>query len=118
MADLFEWVRKLRNEKKEYRRYQARINQLPPDYQIVVKEIEQYLWSYARDAAMLDVLYHLMELFEEGARERRDILSITGQDVGAFCDDLLAQIQDETWTGQNKNKLNDAIRKKLGKGQQ
>ncbi|MGI5896399.1 MAG: DUF1048 domain-containing protein [Oscillospiraceae bacterium] len=115
MAQLLAQLRKWKQEKREYRNYQARKRSLPQEYQIVIKEMEQYFWNFALDSSMMDLLYRLIELFEEGAREQRSVLSITGNDVGGFCDDLIAQVQLNTWAAQRRRKLNQTIAKKLEK---
>lgn len=115
MAQLLAQLRKWKQEKREYRNYQARKRSLPQEYQIVIKEMEQYFWNFALDSSMMDLLYRLIELFEEGAREQRSVLSITGNDVGGFCDDLIAQVQLNTWAAQRRRKFNQTIAKNLGK---
>ncbi|MCH5585197.1 DUF1048 domain-containing protein [Shimazuella sp. AN120528] len=108
-----------KQEKEEYKKYKKRINALPRDYQIVMNEIENYLFTFASDTdstmAILQVLRDVLELFESSSQEGKDVLDVVGQNVGDFCDDLLKEIQVPTWTGQNKEQLNQTIHKMLRK---
>lgn len=50
----------------------------------------------------------ILDLFEEGVEEGKSVTDLTGEDVAAFCDDLL---RDElTWSDKYHKKLNDTIR--------
>ena len=62
---------------------------------------------------MLQVHYGLIELFESGAAEGKTVLEITGEDVAAFCDDLLRSVS--TYTENWREKLNRDVMNKLGK---
>ena len=62
----------------------------------------------------IEALIEYMDLFEQGAADGRDVLDVTGQDVAAFCDDLLAGAK--TYRGTKQDALNRAIMGKLGNG--
>ena len=111
---------KWKQEKEAYKRYKKQINDLPRDYQIVIKEMENYLLTFASDTdstmAIFKALQDVRELFESSAQEGKDVLDVVGQDVGGFCDDLLQELQVQTWTEKSKAQWSENIRKKLGKG--
>lgn len=119
--NIFSILKRWKQEKAEYKSYKKRINDLPRDYQIVMKEIENFLWTFAADhdsaMFMFKVLQDVLEFFESNAQEGMDVLDVVGQDVGVFCDDLLHELQGQTWTGKRKEQLSENIRKKLGKGE-
>ncbi|MBA4543453.1 MULTISPECIES: DUF1048 domain-containing protein [Thermoactinomyces] len=119
--NIFSILQRWKQEKAEYRRYKKRINSLPRDYQIVMNEIENFLWTSAADhdsaMFMFKVLQDVLEFFESKAQEGMDVLDVVGQDVGGFCDDLLHELQGQTWNGKRKEQLNENIRKKLGRGE-
>ena len=73
------------------------------------------MWMFAAGAGydMLKVHYDLIELFEEGAANGRHVLEITGEDVAAFCDELLRNAT--TYTENWRESLNRDILKELGK---
>ena len=77
--------------KKKWRAHMARVKALPQDYQIVYKEIENYLFKVGPVELTdgTDLLSGIIDLFEEGAALGKGVLEVTGRDVAAFCDDLI-----------------------------
>ena len=77
--------------KKEWRAHMARVKALPQNYQIVYKEIQKYLFKVGPVELTegTELLSGIIDLFEEGATSRKDVLEVTGSDVAAFCDDLI-----------------------------
>ena len=75
--------------KKQWRAHLARVRALPPDYQIVYKEIQRYLFK-AGPADLPDgrLLSGIVDFFEEGVAAGKGVLELIGSDVAAFCDDL------------------------------
>jgi DNA-binding ferritin-like protein (Dps family) len=71
--------------KKQWRPHMARVKALPPDYQIVYKEIQRYLFKVGAAGS----LPGLVDFFEEGAAAGQGVLELIGNDVAAFCDDLV-----------------------------
>jgi len=101
-------------QKKEWMKLEARAKALPKDYQIVYGEIKNYMWNLWRFEAGNDMgdfatLEDLLGLFEDGVKNKKNVLDVTGKDVAAFCDELFHAT--ESW----RNKLNNDIMKKLGK---
>ena len=71
--------------------HMARVKALPQDYQIVYKEIQKYLFKVG-PVELTDgtgLLSGIIDLFEEGAALGKGVLEVTGNDVAAFCDDLI-----------------------------
>lgn len=60
---------------------------------------------------MLEVHNDLIDLFEEGAAEGKEVLEVTGEDVAAFAEELLKNTK--TYTENTREKLNRDIAKKL-----
>jgi len=108
-------VKKILESKREYKEEMAKIEALPEDYQYVFKKIQEYMWMFATGNGydMMKIHYDLIELFESGAAEGKGVLDVTGEDVAAFCDELLRSA--ETYTENRRDKLNHDILKKLGK---
>ncbi len=118
MSDFFDNyfnIKKISESKREYKQQMARVALLPKDYQFVFKKIQNHMWMFAAGAGydMLKVHYDLIELFEEGAANGRHVLEITGEDVAAFCDELLRNAT--TYTENWRESLNRDILKELGK---
>lgn len=119
---MFKWItvaywRDVSRQKREYKAMQARINAMPDDYRFVYRRIEKYLWHHAGGDGMdmLTVLTDLAELFESGVASGQKVLELTGQDVAAFADELLANAH--TYTGDWHEQLNKDVRRHLGGGE-
>jgi DNA-binding ferritin-like protein (Dps family) len=76
--------------KKNWRAHMARVKALPPDYQIVYREIQKYLFKVGTtglpDGSLLS---GIVDFFEEGVSAGKGVLELVGNDVAAFCDDLV-----------------------------
>ncbi len=76
--------------KKQWRAHMARVKALPPDYQIVYKEMQKYLFKVGPvDLLEGNLLSGIVDFFEEGAASGRGVLEVIGEDVAAFCDELI-----------------------------
>ncbi|MEV0555654.1 DUF1048 domain-containing protein [Streptomyces sp. NPDC050597] len=76
--------------KKQWRAHLARVKALPPDYQIVYKEMQKYLFKVGPvDLPDGPLLPGIVDFFEEGAAAGTGVLELIGTDVAAFCDDLI-----------------------------
>ena len=97
------YFKQVAQEKREYREAMDRVKALPEDYRYVYDKIQHYMWSHVAGDGMdmTVVLADLVDLFEQGA----------GEDVAAFCDDLL--VNAKTYAGTKQDALNNAIKKKL-----
>jgi DNA-binding ferritin-like protein (Dps family) len=86
-------IRDIIEGKKEWRAHVARVKALPQDYQIVYKEIQKYLFKVGPVELTegTDLLSGIVDLFEEGAASGKSVLEVTGNDVAAFCDDLIKE---------------------------
>ena len=108
-------IKKMTESKREYRQQMARVEALPKDYQYVFKKIQEHMWMFAAGSGydMMEIHSGLIELFEAGAADGKHVLEITGEDVAAFCDELLRSAR--TYTEDWREALNRDILKKLGK---
>jgi DNA-binding ferritin-like protein (Dps family) len=93
--------------KKQWRAHMARVKALPPDYQIVYKEIQRYFFKVGPvELADGNLLSGIVDFFEEGVAARKGVLELIGNDVAAFCDDLVkdsrtyADIYQESISGE------------------
>jgi DNA-binding ferritin-like protein (Dps family) len=93
--------------KKQWRAHMARVRALPPDYQIVYREIQRYLFKIGPvDLADGRLLTGMVDFFDEGVADGRGVLDLIGSDVAAFCDDLVkgsrtyADLYQESASGQ------------------
>jgi DNA-binding ferritin-like protein (Dps family) len=68
----------------------ARVKALPPDYRIVYREMQKYLFKVGPvDLPDGRLLPELVDFFEEGVAAGKGVLELIGTDVAAFCDDLI-----------------------------
>ncbi|MEK6449212.1 DUF1048 domain-containing protein [Priestia aryabhattai] len=108
--NLFEKMIGSLDEKREWRAMEARAKSLPSEYRNAYKAIQKYMWTAGgptdwKDSSRLFV--GILELFEEGAAEGKKVTDLTGEDVAAFCDDLVKD--EKTWKDKYRKKLNDTI---------
>ena len=76
--------------KKQWRAHMARVKALPPDYQIVYKEMQKYLLKVGPcGVAGGRPVSGIVDFFEEGVAAGNGVLELIGTDVAAFCDDLV-----------------------------
>ncbi|MGX7671222.1 DUF1048 domain-containing protein [Plantactinospora sp. DSM 117369] len=93
--------------KKQWRAHMARVKALPRDYQIVYKEIQRYYFKVG-PVELVDgtLLSGILDFFEEGVAAGKGVLELVGNDVAAFCDDLVkdsrtyADIYQESISGE------------------
>ena len=118
MSRLFDYFRYVAQEKRRYKQMEARAKALPEEYGFVYHKIQNYLWSRAGGDGMdtIPVLADLLELFETGVADGKHVLEVTGDDVAAFCDELLRNTK--TWTASWHDRLNREISNRLGKGKE
>lgn len=108
-------IKKMIESKREYKQQMARVEVLPKDYQYVFKKIQGHMWMFASGSGydMMKIHYDLIELFEAGAADGKHVLEITGEDVAAFCEELLRSAS--TYTENWREALNRDILKQFGK---
>lgn len=100
-------------EKKEYRQMMKRVNTLPQDYRIAFKKVQSYMYNIGAingDSAVFvnfNVFMGLLELFETSVAEGKNVIDITGSDVGRFADEFMAAYSTDTKTV--RDKLNQEI---------
>jgi DNA-binding ferritin-like protein (Dps family) len=101
--------------KKEWRAHVARVKALPQDYQFVYKEIQKYFFKVGPVELTegMGLLSGIVDLFEEGAALGKGVLEVTGNDVAAFCDDLIKD--SKTYADIYQESIDDAVNKSIKK---
>lgn len=106
----------LRDQKKLYKECVKRSKALSNDYREVYNVASRYMLNFSsNDSSVINLFPEMLDMFEMGAAEGRDVLEIVGNDVMAFCDGLLEGVSAQTWTGKMRAKMNESIHKKLGR---
>ncbi|MED4235852.1 DUF1048 domain-containing protein [Priestia megaterium] len=101
--------KKMIGEKREYRVYKERVNELPEEYKKAMKAIESYMWNFAKGAGMLELLKNILEMFENSASDGLNVRDVVGNDIAEFADSFLAEFPEETWIDKLRNKLRGSI---------
>lgn len=107
-------IKRMIKEKRKYKQQMARVNALPEDYQFVFKKIQSHMWMFTAGAGydMMEIHNDLIDLFESSAANGKKVLEVTGDDVAAFCEELMKNCK--TYTESWHDKLNREIHKKIG----
>jgi DNA-binding ferritin-like protein (Dps family) len=100
------------NEKREYRRNEARAKALSGEYAVAYKEIKNYIFCTS-GIISIEPLKVLVDMLEEAAANGRHVLDITGPDVAAFADELVRG--EKSYFEQQRKKLNNSMAGKLKK---
>ncbi|MGP0587719.1 DUF1048 domain-containing protein [Paenibacillus timonensis] len=104
-------IQQMLQGKKEWRAHVARVKALPQDYRIVYNEIQKYLFKVGPAELMdgIGLLSGIVDLFEGGAALGKGVLEVTGNDVAAFCDDLIKD--SKTYADNYQESINQAMNK-------
>lgn len=107
---IFERIIGSLEDKREWKAMEKRAKELPSEYLNAYKAIQKYMWTAGGPTDWKDVsriFNGIIDLFEEGAAEGKKVTDLTGEDVAAFCDEL---VKDSiTWKDKYRAKLNDSI---------
>ncbi|WP_096185741.1 DUF1048 domain-containing protein [Evansella halocellulosilytica] len=98
------------DEKRKWKEMEARAKALPKEYHNAYKAIQKYMWTAGGVTEWKDIsriFGGILDLFEEGAAEGKNVTDLTGEDVAAFCDELMKD--EKTWMDKYRTKLNDTI---------
>ena len=111
---VFKMILGVKEDKRKYREYQKRVDNLPADYSFVYRKLVDYMFRFigGDGTDMTDLCCDLLEMFEAGAAEGRPVREIIGNDPAAFCDELIRSAR--TWTDKWRKSLNDSIDRRIG----
>ncbi|GAA3596179.1 hypothetical protein GCM10022198_20110 [Klugiella xanthotipulae] len=109
------WIEQLTgsfDDKKRWRRYKARKEQLPVSYRTAIDGIERYFMyagSIVKGDVMMRMLEDLADLIERAAADGTPIRTIVGEDPVEFADTFIANYADGQWINKERKRLTDAI---------
>jgi DNA-binding ferritin-like protein (Dps family) len=104
-------------EKKRWRQYKARKEQLPSSYRTAIDGIERYLMyagSIVKGDVFMRMLDDLADLIERAAADGTPIRDIVGDDPVEFADTFIQNYADGQWINKERKRLNDAIDQAAG----
>lgn len=98
------------DDKREWKAMEERAKALPSEYRNAYNAIKKYMWTSGGPTDWKEIsriFGGILDLFEEGAAEGRKVIDLTGEDVAAFCDELVKDAK--TWKDKYRAKLNDTV---------
>ena len=107
------------DEKKRWRQYKARKEQLPSSYRTAIDGIERYLMyagSIVKGDVFMRMLDDLADLIERAAADGTPIRDIVGDDPVEFADTFIQNYADGQWINKERKRLTDAIDQAAGDG--
>jgi DNA-binding ferritin-like protein (Dps family) len=120
-ADWMEKVTGSLEEKKRYKRYKARVKQLPENHRTAVQALDRYLMyfgSISRGDVLVSMMEDLIDLFEQGAANGTPVRDIVGEDPVEFAETFLANYSEGQWIKKERDRLNRAIERAAGEDEE
>lgn len=100
------------DDKKRWRQYKARKEQLPASYRTAIDGLERY-FMYAGSIVKGDVLMQMLEdltdLIERAAADGTPIRDIVGGEPVEFADTFIQNYSDGQWINKERKRLTGAI---------
>ncbi|MFL4476001.1 DUF1048 domain-containing protein [Paeniglutamicibacter sp. MACA_103] len=99
-------------DKKRWRQYKARKEQLPASYRTAIDGIERYFMyagSIVKGDVFMQMLEDLADLIERAAADGTPIRDIVGVDPVEFADTFIQNYSEGQWINKERERLNDAI---------
>ncbi len=109
------WIEKVTGsigQKRQYREYKARIEQLPADYHTAIDAVERYLMYFGaitKGDILVSMLEDLADLFEQAASDGTPIRAIVGNDPVEFAETFLQNYSEGQWINKERERLTRAI---------
>lgn len=105
------WISRAIESKKRYKEYKRQKQDLPMVYREGLDALEKYMWNFAGGDNFMLVLENILELFQDGARNKSSVTEIIGEDPAQFADNIMAEYPEELWFENARKKLNEKIEK-------
>ncbi|WP_406230306.1 DUF1048 domain-containing protein [Nocardia sp. NBC_01009] len=102
-------------DKKRWRQYKARKQQLPESYRTAVDAFERYLMVLGPGGGSA-IFEDLIDLFEQSAADRTPIREVVGEDPVEFIEAFARNYQEDSWKNRERERLNSAIERAAGEG--
>lgn len=98
-------------DKKRYKQFKQDVNELPKPYAQTLTALQNYIWNFAKNGAMMDVLEEILHMFQESAAEKAPVKQLIGDDPVAFAENIMAQYPDELWLVKYRTRLREQVKK-------
>ncbi|MHC6220790.1 DUF1048 domain-containing protein [Arthrobacter sp. MMS24-S77] len=116
------WIEQLTGsleQKKQYRQYKTRVEQLPADYRAAATALERYLMYYGsitKGDVLVSMLGDLADLFEQSAADGTPIREIVSDDPVEFAETFMRNYTGGQWINKERERLTKAIDAAAGDG--
>ena len=114
------FISKMIDEKRRWRRYKTRKEQLPRNYRTAVDALERYLTYFGaivKGGILMSMLEDLADLFEQSAAATTPVRAVVGEDPVAFADEFLRNYSEGQWIKKERERLVAAIDRVVGDDQ-
>ncbi|WP_116205858.1 DUF1048 domain-containing protein [Amycolatopsis circi] len=103
-------------DKKRYRRYKERVEELPPDYRAAIKALHRYLQYLGpgTSAGHLRMLDDLIDLFEQSVADGTTVRGIVGDEPVEFAEEFLRSYPEGSWISRERTRLTESIERAVG----
>jgi len=103
-------------QKRRYRQYKERVQQLPASYRDAVDALQRYSYYFGHGTAEggLSMLEDLVDLFEQGAADGTPVREIVGEDPVEFAEAFLRNYPEGQWIIRERDRLTSAIERATG----
>ena len=98
-------------QKRRYRQYKARVEQLPASYRAAIEALQRfsYYFGHGTSEGGLTMLEDLADLFEQGAASGTPVREIVGDDPVEFAEEFLKNYPQGQWIVRERDRLTSAI---------
>ncbi|QIK62022.1 DUF1048 domain-containing protein [Leucobacter viscericola] len=101
-------------DKKRWRQYKARKQNLPQNYRTAIDGLERYFMyagAIVKGDIMMQMMEDLLDLIEQAAADATPIRDIVGDNPVEFAEAFLLNYEDGRWVNKERKRLTDSIDK-------
>ena len=104
-------ISKVLGDKKQWKEYKSRKNQLPANYKKAVDALELHIFTFCPETGdeLMRALNDLINLFEQSAEDKKSIREIVGENPADFAEAFMSNYTNDTWRGREAQKLYEAL---------
>lgn len=110
------WIEKLitgpLDQKKQWRQYKRRKEELPSSHRTALDGVERYLLyagGISKGEVLMAMLEDLIDLFEQSAASGTPVREVVGEDPVEFAEAFLANYSEGQWMAKERDRLTEAI---------
>ena len=116
--DVSKLTSKVIGDKKRWRQFKARKEQIPEPYRSVLDAVQRYTYyrGPATGDASMSLLEDLADVVEQAAASRTPIADLVGDDPVEFAEGFIRNYADADWVAKERRRLIDAVEAAAGAG--